>query len=570
MSFGPALVELIGRISNEPSGEKSLEEIAEFACRVTGSSNSMVAILNEELGCLELLYGAGEEFERARDSKFRVDIGQEEGIVAYVAATGSPLISGNVEEVPSYRKVFPTTQSELAVPVRDRFGRIVGVLNLESSNRDAYGEDARSVAVGLAHLISVVLDRMDRAEREEALIEIGGALDRAQTDDEMVQRVIRVAGEVLRFQACSIFLFDPNRGAYVLRGTTGRLKDEVGKLAYQAGEGCTGWVCANGLPILLHDPQTDPRWRGKYTEVPSDQIAGFLAVPISGRSGPIGAIRVLRRKTDNPYLDNRFTDDDMRLLQAIAEQVSTGLESMRNLQKIIRGERMAAWGELSAKSSHMIGNRVFALKGDVNELKHVLADEQPSMDSVRELQQSIETNVMRIDEILQDFRDFLTATQIKREPTDFNLLVKETVSEVFPKMSDVRLELELDPAIPTVEVDQRRLRRAVSELIENSLNYVEGGFIRISTKLSSGAEHPESRLAKYLRIVEVDVEDSGPGVQPEQKSQIFQPFFSGRVKGMGLGLSIVRGIAEAHGGEVKEVGASGSGAQFVLLLPVGD
>lgn len=566
--MGPALAELVGFVAREPDCDRALRAIALAAIEHTGSRHALIAMLNESVGRLEVKHGAGDGFrEYSRQGKMFLSIGREDGIVSFVAATGNTVQTGNVAEDPRYKRIFEGTQSELAVPIRDQAGRIRGVLNVESDMRDAYGDPQRESLLTLAHLISLVLEHMDHSRREEALIQIGSALDTSLTEEALIDRVIRVAEDVLSFQACSVFLLDPKTNNFVLKGTIGALKDKIGKLSYQRGEGFTGWVCEHGEPILLNQPQADPRWKGKYVEIPSDMIASFLAVPITSRHGSIGAIRALRQKADNPFLDNRFTQNDLRLLQAIAEQVASGLENVRNMERIIHSERMIAWGELSAKSSHMIGNRVFALKGDVNELAHLLEDNPLQADDLKEIQRSLSTNVQRVEEILQDFRDFVTATQLHRETVDFNKIVKETVEEVFPKRSNFQLDMDLQET-PETSLDDKKIRRAISELIENSLNHMDHGRLRVATRVVDSTAHPRTKNSKVLKYLQLEVEDSGPGVGSERKQLIFQPFHSSRVKGMGLGLSIVKGIVDAHGGQVFEAGTEGEGAKFVILLPI--
>lgn len=566
-----SLPQVLSAVAGERGARPALDIIAEAALDLTFSRHAMIAVLDEEKGHLEVLHGAGEEYEtKARNRKLNVDQMEGQGIIAYVAATGKPVRTGNVETEPLYRKLFSSTISEIAMPVRDPYGRIRAVLNVESDRIDAFGEREKNICEALSSLISIVLEREDLYEREEALVEVGQALDNSLTEESLIDRVIHVAEDVLRFQACSLFLHEPVNDTFVLRGSSGSLKRQIGELAYERGEGFTGWVCDTGQSILLDDPQSDPRWRGKFLEIPGNEIASFLAVPIVFRNRSIGAIRVLRRKSDNPYLDNRFTESDIRILAAIAEQVASGLENLRNMERIVRSERMIAWGELSAKSSHMIGNRVFALKGDINELSHLLAEREPSIKEIRALQHSLSTNVTRIEEILQDFRDFLTATQVNRDKTDLNNLIKETADEVFPRMSKVTLHLNLDPNLPEVLVDGKKLRRAISELIENSFNYIDEGDMSISTRAVGRDAHFSTRASHIPKFAEIEIQDSGPGVDHQAKSTIFQPFFSQRVKGMGLGLSIVKGIVDAHGGEVFESGEPGLGAKFVILLPLED
>ena len=561
-----SLAELIPMVAMEQDIERAIGRLADAAVTITNSRHALIAVLNEELACLEVTYGAGDQFGKvAKGGTLRVDVGDQEGIVAFVAATGTSFMTGDVRKDPHYKLMFETTRSEMAVPVLGRHGRIVAVLNLESDRIDAYTIDDQQNAHALASLIGVVLDRESQNAYEEALIQVGSALDAALTEEALIDRVIQIGSEVLRFQACSIFLRDPETETFVLRGTLGRLKDQIGKIRYLPGEGCTGWVCEQGQPAMINSPQGDPRWRGKYVEFPSEQIASFLAVPILLRTKTIGAIRVVRRVSDNPYLDLRFTESDLRVLQAIAEQFAVGLDNIRSLEKIIRSERMIAWGELSAKSSHMIGNRIFAIKGDTNELAHLLAERELDRQELQSLQQSLATNVLRVEEILQDFRDFVSATQLHLEFGDVNAVVHETADEIFPKRSPVTLDLELAEDLPGIEIDAKKLRRAIGELIENAMNYIEKGTLRISTK---AVDRTARRLKR--RFVQIEIEDSGPGVNPESKSVIFQPFHSGRVKGMGLGLSIVKGIVDAHGGEVFEAGEPGKGAKFVILLPAPD
>ncbi|HRJ26440.1 MAG TPA: GAF domain-containing protein [Fimbriimonadaceae bacterium] len=571
MASGKMMNDLLSLVVREVETDQAMQKLIEAASDSTRSRNVMVGLLDDEEGRLELVYGHGPEWSSKTEGEV-IPITKHEGagIVAYVAATGRPFMSGDVSDDPHYRDLFKTSQSEIAVPINDAHGRLRGVLNLESDRPDHYTQDDLCLALSISSLASLVLEREEMRRREEALIRIGSALDRALDEDELIDALLEVAGDVLRFQAVSIFLYDPVQDLFMLRGSVGQLKDLVGQVGYAAGEGVTGSVCASGQSVCINNPQADERWRGRYLELPSETIASFLAVAIVYRGKSIGAIRVLRRVTDNPYLDNHFTDEDQRLLDTIAEQVATGLENIRAVQKLLRSERMVAWGELSAKSSHMIGNRVFALRGDVNELGHMLKEREVQRDTLVELHQSLEINLVRIEEILQDFRDFLTATNMTPVTTDLNALVHESATEIFPRRSQVRLEFDLDPELPKVSADPRKLRRAISELVENALNYFEEGRLRVATRRALPEQVQSVGLPANKAFVAIEIQDQGPGVSADKKAQIFQPFYSGRVKGMGLGLSIVKGIAEAHGGNVYEAGQEGEGANFVILLPVAD
>lgn len=570
MIRGSVLPALVSAVVDEWDSNAALGKLAAAVLEHTNSRNAMFARMNDELGKVELRNGAGADWSEDAsrlDIELTTDPGQ--GIVAYVAATGKPFITNNVAAEPRYRQLFASSRSEIAVPINGRDGRIRAVLNVESDREDNYDDEDLRLCEFIGQLARIAIEREEVHRREEALIQIGTSLDRALTEGDLIERVLEVATDVLKFLSCSVYLWEPSEGKFMLRGAVGPLSERVGQIGYKPGEGLTGWVAENGEPIMLDRPQSDPRWLGHILEIEPDQIAGFLAVPVVYRGRSIGALRVIRRKTANAFQNNRFTADDKRLLVTIAEQVAVGLENIRSVRKAIGVERMAAWGELSAKSSHMIGNRVFALRGDVNELGFLVEEDELDRAELRAIHKSLSANVTRIDEILHDFRDFLTATQLKREPTDLNALVRSAVDGIFPKRSDIRLAYELSEGISELLVDPRKLTRAITEVVENALSFLETGTLWVRT----GEAEPEMVRRLGVRSASgrfacIEIEDQGPGVGAESKQRIFEPFYSSRVKGMGLGLSIVKGILDAHGGTVAETGIEGQGARFVMLLPI--
>lgn len=565
------LAGLVRMVVESEATDSVLDELTKAALQLTYSRNAMLARVNEEEGTLQLRHGAGSDWSAATSAeRIQVTDRVAEGIVAYVAATGQALVTGDVRAEPRYRKLFASSLSEMAIPSKDRHGRIRAVLNLESDVEDRYDKEARYAGEIIAGLAALAIEREDMAKREHALVLVGAGLEVELDDEELIARVMHVVQEVLRLQACSLFLFDSVTGKFMLRGSVGPLQPLVGEVGYEMGEGFTGWVGQTSQPIRLDHPQRDPRWVGKYVEFPGEQIASYLAVPVVVRGKCIGVLRAVRKASPNPYLLSSFTDDDERLLKTIADQLAAGLENIRSVERTMQTMRMAAWGELSAKSSHMIGNRVFALKGDVNELDHLLRSGTVDIEALRSLQRSLWTNVTRIEEILQDFRDFVTATQLSKVRADVNFVVQEAVREVFPKRSNVQLVFDLAPSLPEVELDTRRIRRALSELVENSLSFFDQGKLVVRTRMARRAEVVRGKLPATRSYVAIIVEDEGPGIKREDKVKVFQPFYSSRVKGMGLGLSIVKGIFDAHGGTVYESGTEGKGARFVLLLPAAE
>ncbi|MEO7453147.1 MAG: GAF domain-containing protein [Fimbriimonadales bacterium] len=547
----------------------SLYSLCEHALKFTGARNAMVADYSVEHGYMTLRAGIGHDWRPdLLGAQINIADDTSEGITAYVAATGRTYRSDDVTQERLYRRLITGTRSELAAPIRDANARVRGVLNVESDQAAYFGDEAQRNLELLAVIAGIALDREDQGTREDALMQIGTALDEARTEEGLLKRVAMVTQAVMRVSAYSIFLWDEEEQAFTLRDTVGSstLPPDA---QYTAGEGVTGWVCQSGEAIRLSDPAGDERWRGKYVEFPVESISSFMAVPIMSGGNCMGCMRAMRRRPQNRYIENRFTEDDEKLLSAIADQLGTGLEKLRSLNKLIDRERMAAWGELSAKNSHMIGNRVFALKGDLNELRFLLDEQNIDRDAIKEIANSLEAGVVRLDNILHEFRDFVTATKLHLSKGDINEVVKSAAQALVPASSNVMIDFDLAPNLPEMTLDIEKVERAIAELVENSLHFIDHGRIAVTTRPASISDLVEAKLptAKGEHI-SITISDKGPGVEENRKKRIFEPYQSSRPRGMGLGLSIVKGIVDAHGGKVFESGQEGKGAKFVILLPV--
>lgn len=561
------------------SSKEFLREALQEALLVTGGQRAFLARIEQESGELLVIETAGQGWdEQNRRMRLQPHNETQRGITGYVAITGEPYMTPDVRQDPHYLGIFADVRSEMAVPFFDTEGRVRGVVNIDSDRLAAFNALHVARVATLAGSIAAALAFEEYRTRERLLVEIGMDLAATSEIEPLTRRVVGVASTALHCEGCSVFLLDETTRLLTLQASRGMLNKRIGEVTYRLGEGLTGTVGLTGETIRLDDPREDPRWLGRHPEFSPNENSAFLAVPIPGRERIIGVLRVSRPRSRAAWFRARFTDSDERLLKAIASQLGIAVENVHAFNRLVRSERMAAWGELSAKSAHMIGNRTFAIKGDLNELKYLLsqcADSQAvaSRDVRQEVQaltESIEQGVFRLEEILREFRDFVVATQLNLQEASVNQVVQEALRESFPKRSSVRLETAYADGMPTARLDANKLKRAISELVENALSFMpDGGVLRVQTSLIAPGEGPISApLSPSRAYAQILLEDCGPGVPAEMKSRIFTPFFSSRVKGMGLGLSIVKGIVDAHHGVIQETGEPGIGAQFLIYLPL--
>ncbi len=550
-----------------------LLKILEEAVGATGSVRGFLALVDHDRGELDVRYVAGVGWsEDKRLDRLKVSEETGRGITSHVAATARTYCSANVLKDRYYISAFEDVRSELAVPLVDRSHRTRGVINVESVHLDAYDDAHRFTLQSLADLAMIAITIDDHQSRAIALFQVGRELSGFSEADAIMQKVIDLAGDALKFEDCSLFLIDDHTGKLLLRASRGSLRNKVAEAAYDIGDGLTGWTAQTGQCVRVTDPSSDPRWRGRFEEIPAEITGAFMAVPVKSHRGVLGVLRVQRKKSPYKWFPNAFTEDDESVLATIAAQLGIALDNARLIQQLVSTERMAAWGELSARSAHMIGNRVFAIKGDINELEHHLQRRSIDCDTALTLSESIKNGIYLLEEILNEFREFVKAGRLEMETADLNALVTESVLEGFPRNSTIKVQTQLSPSLPPINADPKKLKRCFTELLENSVNFLpEDGHVGVLTaKADSRAKKvlpPGDRNRTYVLV---RFEDNGPGIKREDKPKIFDPFYTSRAKGMGLGLSIVKSIIEGHKGVIVEDGRYGKGARFTILLPAAD
>jgi signal transduction histidine kinase len=606
--------------------DELLKNALEEAVRSVNGTRGFLALVDTRSGELALRFTAGEGWtDEARGLRVNVGDADEDGnatlhkatatdtstpqwrsgITRHVVVNSRPYWTGDVASDPYYLGFFDDVCSEVAVPIRGLEGGTIGVVNIESTRRNAFAENDVALLTSLARRMAIIVAMAEHQLREEALIAIGKDLSTAADLDLLMRDVVKQATTILRADDCSLFLMDETAKEsdenallqlVASHGPQSRAFDGLEKplVRYHLGEGLTGWVAQTGKALRVGDPRTDARWKGLFMEAPAGEIAAVIAVPVWNGRGKPGVLRVIRRRKGSLYfLPQEFSAADEEVLVTLAGQLAIAIDRTRLMRRLLRAERMAAWGEMSARSAHMIGNTVFGIKGHLNELTYLFNEggvwegdaEENSVGATRlkdarELSNALTRGIYRLEEILGEFRDFVLATQLHIATQDINQILRNVTAESFPRGSNIDLVLNLAPSLPAIEADEAKLKRAFSELIENSIDFQpDGGRITVRSALT---DEETARRISHMRwdgpAVQIEFLDCGPGLSEQDRARVFTPFYTRKAKGMGLGLSIVKGIIEAHGGSILEIGDRDQriececddpcGAHFLILLPV--
>ena len=231
-------------------------------------------------------------------------------------------------------------------------------------------------------------------------------------------------------------------------------------------------------------------------------------------------------------------------------------------ERLVQAERVAAWRELARRLAHELKNPLFPLQLTVENLQRAREQTSEQFDEVFfESTATLRAELENLKTIVSRFSDFAKMPPPQFEPVDLNELVRSTVKLFEPQMAPVGRppitpELYLDESLPRPQADPILLRRALENLILNSLDAMPtGGTLTV-------------RTAHLTRAVRLEVTDTGEGLTPEECSRLFSPYYTTKRLGTGLGLAIVQSVVSDHDGKIEVQSAPGAGATFLIVLPL--
>jgi signal transduction histidine kinase len=263
----------------------------------------------------------------------------------------------------------------------------------------------------------------------------------------------------------------------------------------------------------------------------------------------------------------RWQDEDARLR---ATTFNTLTESVGRTQRALsQKERLSSLGRLSTVIAHEIRNPLMIIKASLRSLRQPA----PDLDTIREAVADIDHEVMRLNRVVNDVLDFARPIRFEFAPTDVNALCRQSAAAA-QATPGVSVELDLASDVPTVTSDGERLRVALVNLIVNARQAVEMRDIEPATVRSDGwaatATMTDSvRVATHVTTdrVAVTISDPGHGIEPDDLPKIFDPYFTTKRGGTGLGLPIAKNIVEGLGGSLTVTSVVGRGTEIRLELP---
>jgi two-component system sensor histidine kinase HydH len=328
--------------------------------------------------------------------------------------------------------------------------------------------------------------------------------------------------------------------------------------------GILALTALNKRPYNVTNAAADPNVRQELRNLLG--VNSFATVPLIAKDRVIGVILV-----DNMFNQRPITDGDIRFLTMFAYQAALAIENaiihtnletmnkeMRALhEQLVQSEKMAALGAMMAEITHEIRNPLVSIGGFTRRLAKKLenSEEKKYIDIIL-------SEVSRLEGIIQDNLSYIKEAAPQPVETDIVVLIRDILMLYEDELSHrhILVETDLSMALPKLMIDAQQIKQAVINILKNAMEAMEnGGILSMRTYSSDTAKE-----------VSIELGDTGPGISSKVMHNIFNPYYTTKARGTGLGLPITNRIVKAHRGRIELRNKDTGGAVFTIKLPYDD
>jgi len=380
--------------------------------------------------------------------------------------------------------------------------------------------------------------------------------------DQLLNRIMQLIFEWVEADRGCIMLMNRETGELepkVRRNRKGVSSDE--KLSIS--KTILDFVAQHKEGVLTSDAREDDRWT-PAASILQMGIREAICVPMQGRYDVVGIIYIdtslSPQRMISTGMHNKFTDEHLKLMIAIAHQAALAVEDTRYYSAMVQAERLAAVGQTIAMLSHHIKNILQGIRGGSYLIEMGLSAHDENV--VRKGWDMVDRNQNKISALVMDMLTFSKEREPEPVPSNMNDLISEIIELMHARAEELHVKLVWQPAenMPVLTFDPEGLHRAVLNVVTNAVDACEkqeNGRVTVSTQYDA--------TDGMLRVV---VEDTGVGIPQEDLEKIFAIFVSHKGgRGTGLGLPVSQKILKEHGGRILVESKVGAGSRFTLELP---
>jgi signal transduction histidine kinase len=564
-----ALMQASLALTTEPSLERVLQKIAEVARDVLRARYAALGVIDERGTGLSQFLTAGID-EAGKAAIGPLPTGQ--GVLGRLISERRPIrirrLAAHPQSAGSPAN-HPAMESFLGVPIMVRDKAYGGLYVTEKQGGGEFSEADEQVAVMLAsqagigienaltfRTLSEAQDELGRRERMatelnaqmQALMQASLALTTEPSLERVLQKIAEVARDVLRARYAALGVID-ERGTGLSQFLTAGI-DEAGKAAIgplPTGQGVLGRLISERRPIRIRRLAAHPQSAGSPANHPA--MESFLGVPIMVRDKAYGNLYVTEKQGGG-----EFSEADEQVALMLASQAAIAIEhaqAFRALaetqEELLRKEKLAMLGQLAGGVGHELRNPLGVMKNSVYYLEMILPEEARARKHLGILDREVGT----ANRIVSDLLEFARMKSASRSLIDLKAAVSHLL-ERLPVPETVAVAWEMPDGLSRVSADRLHVEQILTNLITNAVQAMPNG----GTLTIAGREEPTA--------VVLSVTDTGIAIRPEDLPKIFQPLFTTKPKGIGLGLAVARDLADANRAVITVESTQGVGSRFAV------
>jgi len=316
-------------------------------------------------------------------------------------------------------------------------------------------------------------------------------------------------------------------------------------------------LCRQNRILVIRNILNDP-----FVQYPKEAwqegIRMMIDAPITYKDDVLGILRI--------YFDEprEFSEEELHSLILIAERGAAVIQRAQLLeiqesrydQLALQTEKLSALGRMAAGIAHEINNPLAGILLFSSNLLKKAPEEGPFKEGL----QIIIQETLRCKAIIQDLLEFSRPSEPKTFLTNVNKVIVKTIHLLDNefRLHHIRVEVDLSKQLPEILIDENQIEQIFVNLLLNAIQAIE----------EKGTVTIHSYITSDRKNVAIDISDTGCGIPPENMSKIFEPFFSTKAKGTGLGLAVTYGIIQKHGGHVYAFSQPKQGSRFIVELPI--
>jgi len=388
------------------------------------------------------------------------------------------------------------------------------------------------------------------------LREISSSLHSGAHVKDVLETIVMKSAEMLNARGALVRILNSGTRQLELGAAYGLSDQYVSKGPIPSEEIITD-LCRQNRIIMIRDILNDPRVQHPK-EALAEGIRMMIDAPITYRDDVLGVLRI--------YFDEprEFSEEEFHYIILIAERGASviqraqliEIQESRYDQLALQTEKLSALGRMAAGIAHEINNPLAGILLFSSNLLKKAPEEGP----FREGLEIIVQETLRCKAIIQDLLEFSRASEPKTSLANVNNVIERAIHllENEFRLRHIRLEVDLSKQLPEILIDENQMEQIFVNLLLNAIQAIE----------EQGTVTILSNFTSDRRNVAIEVSDTGCGISPENMSKIFEPFFSTKVKGTGLGLALTYGIVQKHGGHVYAFSQPNQGSRFIVELPI--